>query len=51
MIVASIMKAIEKVGKDPEGRARVEGGSGGKRKVCILDKPNVKLFESKRDEN
>ena len=49
MIVTSIMKAIEKVGK--EGRARVEEGSGRKRKVCILDKPNVKLFASKREEN
>ena len=43
--MASILKAIEKVRKD--GRA----GIGEKGKFASWNKPNVKLFECKRDEN
>lgn len=48
--MAAIMKAIEKVRKEGWARGRGRGGQK-KGKFASWDKPNVKLFECKRDEN
>ena len=53
--MASIVKEIEKVGGGGGGGGGPGGGSregrGEKGKFASWDKPNVKLFECKRDEN